>query len=676
MLQCRIFARYLFYAAMLCAAACSGPAADDNRHTALVDSLLHQTALLLEKGEPADAAFRFLDSVYTRFDAGAEDLFRKYNFKRDYDLHQLKRTQEAMLYADSMLALAQQHTEDKPARERLATAYFSKGDVFFEQKNYSEAYEHYFQGKIIAGQLMDRCVISQYSYRLGMVSYKQTRYAEAAVHFLQGFEESASCDSSVSIFAYRQELLSNAALSYANLNEPDSAIAYYDRVIRFIDSYGKSYVTDQFVAMAKGVVYGNLADVYEKKGDTAKAEQLLLQAVAINTQKGFDTRDGQYSRLKLAYIYIRTGRMQEARTLLDLTRAELSVSKDVEGIVLWNKVSWRYYDQLGDTKRAYHYLQHYIDLRDAKMKRNRKLVNTDVNTELENIEHSYESDLLKKENELKNAYLLIGLLFSVIIVVVMLSTWLSWRRSKKHVNVLTSLHKQLSVKNAQLEQSNKDKDRIMRVLAHDLRNPLAAVSGITGLMLEEPGRSAEDQEMLQMLKTSSDNSVNMIRDIMDLTLSTAARELHKEPVELQHLLQQCVGLLQFKAGEKQQHIVLEPHAPVTVSMSREGIWRVTNNLLVNAIKFSPAQASITVAVHELPGFVRVNVEDNGIGIPEELRSSIFDTFTSAKRYGTSGEQPFGLGLSISRQIVEAHRGRMDFESKAAGGTIFYFELPF
>jgi signal transduction histidine kinase len=107
----------------------------------------------------------------------------------------------------------------------------------------------------------------------------------------------------------------------------------------------------------------------------------------------------------------------------------------------------------------------------------------------------------------------------------------------------------------------------------------------------------------------------------------------------------------------------------------EKILRVINNLIVNAIKFSPENKSIDVSLRSNSHSALISIKDEGVGIPAEIKDMIFDAFTLAKRTGTSGEQPFGLGLSISRQIVEAHGGRIWFTSEMGQGTTFFVELP-
>ena len=140
--------------------------------------------------------------------------------------------------------------------------------------------------------------------------------------------------------------------------------------------------------------------------------------------------------------------------------------------------------------------------------------------------------------------------------------------------------------------------------------------------------------------------------------------------------QAVTGLLRFKAAEKQQKIELHVSSePLICNIDKEKITRVINNLVNNAIKFSPKGATIYVSLEHKNYETELSVKDNGIGIPDNIKDKVFDIFTEAKRFGTSGEQPYGLGLSISKQIVEAHGGRIWLCSEDEVGTTFHVAIP-
>src|SRR6185503_7822197 len=116
-------------------------------------------------------------------------------------------------------------------------------------------------------------------------------------------------------------------------------------------------------------------------------------------------------------------------------------------------------------------------------------------------------------------------------------------------------------------------------------------------------------------------------------------------------------------------------AGVKLHINREKIWRVISNLISNAIKFSPVDSVIKVKAIQKQGNVVIAVKDHGIGIPDNMKDKVFNMFTNAKRPGTIGEKSFGLGLSISKQIIEKHSGKIWFDSVQDKGTTFYISLP-
>jgi signal transduction histidine kinase len=152
-------------------------------------------------------------------------------------------------------------------------------------------------------------------------------------------------------------------------------------------------------------------------------------------------------------------------------------------------------------------------------------------------------------------------------------------------------------------------------------------------------------------------------------------EIRKGKTDVNELLRDAVAALGCKANEKQQKIIIDYLQPASnILGNKEKMQRVIINLVTNAIKFSETGSEIYVAATRLDGSIRIKVADQGIGIPDNLKGQVFDMFTEAKRIGTAGEKPYGLGLSICRQIVEAHDGKIWFTTTKGKGTSFYVEL--
>ncbi len=225
---------------------------------------------------------------------------------------------------------------------------------------------------------------------------------------------------------------------------------------------------------------------------------------------------------------------------------------------------------------------------------------------------------------------------------------------------------------SKLEQNNEENNRILQVIAHDLRSPMAAIVGLSSFMIDEHNLSEEDMEVISIIHTSGVDSLKFINEILDR--ETIEIELKKETIDLHLLLTYCITQLQFKADEKKQRIILKG-SKTFVKINREKIWRVIANLISNAIKFSPVGSIIMVNLDAFSEKAVIAVRDYGIGIPENLRDKVFGSSTQRKRPGTDGEKSFGIGLAITKQNVEAHGGIIRFESEVGKGTTFFVELP-
>lgn len=228
----------------------------------------------------------------------------------------------------------------------------------------------------------------------------------------------------------------------------------------------------------------------------------------------------------------------------------------------------------------------------------------------------------------------------------------------------------------ELERLNENYARIIQVMAHDLRNPLGGITSLAGLLLSEEQLSKEGQNMLELIKTTGIHSMEMLDELLKSGLAGPEAPMDMQITDVQSLLFDSVELLSYKAKEKGQRIIFKSgNIPIFINLNYEKIWRVFNNLIVNAIKFSHKDSKILVSVESREEDILIAVTDYGIGIPEQNKERVFEMFTTAKTSGTNGEPAFGLGLSISKRIIERHKGKLWFDSRLHSGTTFYISLP-
>lgn len=667
---------------VLFAFSCNDTTNQDNEKK--YNKVLDTANLIFDGGNP-QKALHYLDSATTQYKfLTPVQQFNRYEIHSNYFYHTKNDKKHAMLYADSMLHLFSKRAEQLKYPAEYGRALFLKGDLLFDEGKYMDAYQYYYKGKMAGSNNLNNCMLGDYTYRMGMIMYKQEHYLLAASYFKQSWAQTNTCDWSFRSFYRRQELLSNIGLSYSMIDERDSAIMYYNKALRYIDSLSAKFSRDNaLLDVARAVVSGNEADIYIQQKDYKRASGLLLKSIVVNLRKGNDNADAQFSELKLAHIYEHENKQDSLIKLLNVMHLQFDSIKNLEAEASWNKFMARYYTRKQDTKLAFEYFVRFDVLKDSINNRNKMLKEADVTQQMKRLEKDYEFAELSKNNKLEHLYLTIAIVFGLMLLLIIILILSYWRKSSKNVKILDSLNRKIKDQNNNLEQAlselhvgSMEKDRILRTVAHDLRNPLGGVASLTALMADESEYTDEQKDLINLIKDTSNNSIELINEILDATESTQDK-IYKdtELVEINTLLSHSVELLRFKAAEKNQQILLEVlENPVELNISREKIWRVISNLISNAIKFSPAGSLIHVNITDSVKKVIISVKDSGIGIPDDIKDKVFNMFTDAKRTGTAGEKSFGLGLSISRQIIENHGGKIWFESEEGKGTAFFVSL--
>lgn len=629
-----------------------------------------------------DIAVKYLDSATRRFkDLDLPQKFEYYSFNCNYYFHIKKDNILSMPYADSIMALFDTPEKKLKYVSRYGQAFFFKGDVLFEENKYTEAYRYFYQGKLIAKKDVNDCTLGDYSYRMGMIMYKQEHYRLAAHNFQIGAAESASCQLNFRSFYRRQELLNNTGLSYSKINETDSALSYFEKALNFIDQNGPRFKDRaSWLETAQGVIYGNQANVYISEGNVPMAIGLLKKSIYINLKKGNDNRDAELSELKLAHLYYQNHQSDLLINLLTTVKQQLVTVKNPDAEADWNFLMAKYFIDKNKSQAALNYFTRYNTLKDSLSAEVKTLKEADIDQQIKQLENDYALSSLKKDNQAQYFYLKIAVVFAIMLMIIVSLVLLNWRKSAKNIKTLGSLNRKINDQNhhlakalRELKVNSEEKDRILRAVAHDLRNPIGGIASLSELMMDEQ-YTDEQKEMIEIIRETSVNSLELINDILEMA-NHGVKQVTREAVEINSLLSNSVELLRFKASEKGQHINLELlQTPVELTISREKIWRVVSNLISNAIKFSLENTVIDISIQDSDDDIVLAVKDEGIGIPDQLKDKVFDTFTEAKRNGTAGEKSFGLGLSICKQIMDDHNGNIWFESSGQG-TTFYISLP-
>jgi signal transduction histidine kinase len=240
-------------------------------------------------------------------------------------------------------------------------------------------------------------------------------------------------------------------------------------------------------------------------------------------------------------------------------------------------------------------------------------------------------------------------------------------------------NKKLVSEIAERERAEKIKQEFLTTVSHELRTPLTSIKGALGLIKSGvSGKLPDDlQSMMDIAYNNSNRLVALIDDILDIEkIESNKMTFHMEPMEVISLVEEAV---EANMGYGNEHgitfVIADMEKGAKVNGDKDRLMQVLSNLMSNAAKISPTGGKVELSVTRHDADVRIAVKDNGPGIPEEFRNTIFEKFTQYDSSDTRKIGGTGLGLSIAKAIVEYHGGAIDYTSEVGAGSTFFFTLP-
>ncbi len=242
---------------------------------------------------------------------------------------------------------------------------------------------------------------------------------------------------------------------------------------------------------------------------------------------------------------------------------------------------------------------------------------------------------------------------------------------------LETVNQELLRAKNEAERGSRFKDQFLSTMSHELRTPLNAVLGFSDLLADERYGPLTDRQRRYIghIHTGGKHLLSLISDILDLSKIEAGRlELAIESLRVETVLGEVLSVMRPLADKKSQQLTTRAAADAAVRADSTRLKQVLMNLLGNAIKFTPDGGAIEVSARAEAGLVRVEVRDNGPGIPLEEQKRIFEAFYRLRESGKKTEGT-GLGLAITHRLVELHGSELRIESQVGQGSCFYFSLP-
>jgi signal transduction histidine kinase len=233
--------------------------------------------------------------------------------------------------------------------------------------------------------------------------------------------------------------------------------------------------------------------------------------------------------------------------------------------------------------------------------------------------------------------------------------------------------------NAELEQANNENNEFLGIAAHDLKNPLAGMRGLVALLQHSTNRLTmkDVEETAQILSRAIEKMFTIIKNLLDINaIETGNMRLRSEPFEISSVVADVVSDYYVRADEKGIRLHYDaPFASHIAQGDNVAMAQVLDNIVSNAVKYSPSGRSIWVRVLEHGAYMRVEVQDEGPGLSQEDKKQLFGKFVRLSAQPTGNEHSTGLGLSIVKRIIEAMNGNVWCESELGIGATFIVEIP-
>jgi signal transduction histidine kinase len=488
-----------------------------------------------------------------------------------------------------------------------------------------------------------------------MLEYAQEFYSRAITSFKACYKESLEIKNKEEELLFRQqEVLDNIGLSYFKINQLDSAEYFYKKALDF-NNQNRSKFDEKNLNAAEGVIIGNLGQLYAKKKEFSKAKTYLKESVEMNNNDFIGTLDALLQAIQLGHIYLQTDDLDSAKQVVNFIQNNEKKFYNPKDRVNYYKLASEYYRKSNDIDKFLFFVDRQKDLENEIEDFERNLSRISVLEQLKFAESDLKYRDLKNKNKVNSTWLIICAVFLIGTFIIIFLIYINLKKSKNNIKVLEVLNNKVNQQANELKINNLEKDKILRVVAHDLRNPIGGINSIAKIMLMDDLRES-DREMVELIDNTSKDALVLINDILEFTNDNHNTDDHTvEKINVNTLINNTITLLRYRIIEKKQEIVFNGlKKDVWISGDREKLSRVFSNLINNASKFSLSEKTIVVGVELVQNMVVISVKDQGIGIQDEFKGSDINALSNNKRRGTSGEKSFGMGLSIANQIVKKY----------------------
>lgn len=563
--------------------------------------------------------------------------------------------------------------------DRIGSSYLSFASYYEQFYDYSNALPFFEEALKYYKKTHNELKIAYLYNKLGLIAFQEDRFKQAIHYFLYTYSTFQKHQYEDPENAYwMQNALTNIGLCYRYLNNYDKALKFYKYALIF--SSRQAFERERPMAVIKT----NIGVIYELMGKYDAAMFYLKQGLEDCLKpSNNELYHGINTLLYLTKIHRKYGHIEMAEKTLERALAAIKEHKmnQLMGSYYFNlaeiQTHQKRFEQANLTLKKYVAFKDSIQNLDSEIKVGKEFLTHELERQRDN------NNLLEKENHIQGLRQKIYLGISLSILCILLIYFYNYKKLNKKNKELLGLNQQiieqkedLSILNEKLKVVNQNKNYLMQSIAHDLRAPIGNIISLNELMEAEADEHAELREYFPLIKGSCQLSINIIEDILDQSMiEKGSFDLHKSLHNVNQVILDSLDILKFKSAPKKITIQTNLSSDTQLNIDPERLKRVFINILMNAIKYSVRGSKIEINQYLENDKCIIQIKDEGIGMQTDTLAKIFEKHTSASKEGTEHEATIGIGLSITKLIVEGHGGQIRVESKPNSGSSFYIELP-
>ncbi|MDH5365440.1 MAG: tetratricopeptide repeat-containing sensor histidine kinase [Cyclobacteriaceae bacterium] len=554
----------------------------------------------------------------------------------------------------------------------IADNYMNIGLIHEYQSNYDVALDYFLKALKIRKDKNDKLAISECFNKIAIIHKYIGNYNKSIEYFLLSLE--------IRVGLKNEEKIANSLTSigatYNLLGEYEKAREYFSKSLN-----NKLIIEDK-----EGVSneYNNIGITYFFEQNYNKALEYYLKSFEV--RKILKNKDSlSSSHLYLGKAYLKLGLYNKSEEHL---QKALTLSKEGSD----NKNQMLSYSTMAELNKKQGYFEKAVVNMENYLEINKTINTNKQNGKISQMQTKYDINkkeneiaLLQKENEIiriiednnsliNNTFIIATIIISILIFTIVRSYWDDLSNNKSLKKQKTEIEKQ----NIRLRELINEKEHLMHILAHDLRSPLNQIEGLVKIISFENELLSDQQlESIKMINRSTLHSKELLSKILSVrSIDSAKLNLKMEEVDIKCIISDVVKGFEIAANNKniKVKIKIQDDESLTVMADKNYTHQVIDNLISNAIKFSPLNHKIDVSLNRIDNKIRIEVIDQGPGITEKDKEVLFDKYQKLSTQPTGGEISTGLGLSIVKKYVDIMNGKVWYEDNTNKGAKFIVEL--